>query len=81
MIEEGLIDKKGYIEVKSVIISVGCVLHDPFVFESGIDEVNRRGIIGLGEIGVREDGRMDEIYLSEYGWVKNSGQITGSAID
>lgn len=63
MIEEGLIDEKGFIEVKSVKICVRGILHDPLVLESWIDEINWRGIIGFGEIGVIQNGRIDEFHL------------------
>lgn len=63
MIEEGLIDEKGFIEVESVKICVRGILHHPLVLESWIDEVNWRCIIGLGEIGAIQDGRSDEFHL------------------
>ena len=50
-------------EVKSVKICVRGILNDPLVLESWIDEMNWRGIIGLGEIGVIQDGRGDEFHL------------------
>lgn len=77
-IEEGLIDKKGFIEVKSVKICVRGILHDPLVLESWIGEISWRGIIGLGEIGVIQDGRSDKFHLWKDGRPKNNRQIIGS---
>jgi hypothetical protein len=81
LIEVGLIDEKGFIEVKSVKICVRGILHDHLFLRVGLMRWIREVLFVLSKIDVIQDGRRDEFHLRKDGRPKNSRQIIGSAID
>lgn len=57
LIQKCLANNQGFAFIESIMVGIGGVGHDPFVVEGRVDQIDGRGVVGLGNINLIVEGR------------------------